>query len=164
MIRLSEAAAAETIDIALPGRAITKMVDGKRTKIIPVITIDKPSTAAWRVAFEAAREVLPGRDADESESDYLVRASGELGKLNLQSLVERVGMKAGINGVVEALAYALLATALVRSWTGFGDADGNPVEPSAEYVVLAMKDDYIARCFETAVQRPIYAVTSEGNA
>ncbi|WP_417491875.1 hypothetical protein [Maricaulis sp.] len=163
MIRLSETAAAETIDIDLPAMAEETMVDGKRARVVPVITIDKPSAVAWRAAMRSAQDIVPGRDEGEAEADYIARVEAELAKLDLQCLVARVGETAGIGAVLEGLAYTRLAVALVRSWTGFGDADGQPVEPNALYVTLAMKDDYIARRFEEAVRRPIYAVTSEGN-
>ncbi|KHQ50386.1 hypothetical protein [Mameliella alba] len=56
-----------------------------------------------------------------------------------------------------------VARAVIVAWEGVGDENGNPIEPSPDYIDAMLEDGAIYRAFMDKYVLPALAVDEEGN-
>lgn len=113
------------------------------------------TTAVNEAAMAAARRIV--RDLADGK-DLVEDRGGEITGLPDLSSPE------GIDGLAEALYIEQLATAAIIEWDGVGDDDGNPVEPTPEWVRILMALPDAAAAFRARYCAPLRHWAAEGNA
>lgn len=133
------------------------------SRITPSWSLVPPSVASERAAWSLARRAVPGRDEGEGESAYLKRLRDHLAAHGAILPEGRLDLTARVEGAIQAVALSAHAEALIIDWEGFGDAEGEPIEPDAVSIRAAMRLPYIANRFEIWLNRKLARVSQEGN-
>ena len=68
------------------------------------------------------------------------------------------------DGLRQHLVAVELGARVILSWTGIGDEDGNPVEPSRAAILALCRDPTVARRITAAALAPYHRRVAEGNA
>ena len=131
---------------------------------IPSITMTRPSTATFSAAQAAARRVIPAQNEGETDKAYRERINPVIERLGFDKLSGKAALQDAVSGIVDELLITQLARIHVIAWEGFGDHDGNPVEPTEEAVAQAMRDPVITHHVKTALYGRHFEVAAEGNA
>lgn len=132
-------------------------------RITPGWRLALPSVASERAAWSLARRAVPGQDEGESESAYIERLSESLAAYGAILPEGRLDITARVEGALQAVALSAHAEALMLDWEGFGDAEGEPIEPDAVSIRAAMRMPYIANRFENWLRRKLAGISQEGN-
>jgi hypothetical protein len=133
------------------------------SRVIPSWRLALPSVASERAAWSLARRAVPGRDEGESESAYIDRLREHLTAHGAILPEGRLDITARVEGAMQAVALSAHAKALIIDWEGFGDAEGDPIEPDAVSICAAMRLPYIANRFENWLMRKLAGISQEGN-
>jgi hypothetical protein len=133
------------------------------SRVTPSWRLALPSVASERAAWSMARRAVPGRDEGESESAYIERLRDHLAAHGAILPEGRLDLTARAEGAIQAVALSAHAEALILDWEGFGDAEGEPIEPDAVSIRAAMRIPYIASRFETWLSRKLAGAVQEGN-
>lgn len=67
------------------------------------------------------------------------------------------------NAAVEAALLRALGRLVIRDWRGIGDSNGNPVQPSPEYIDAILALPAIARIFKVKYLAPALVLVTEKN-
>ncbi len=162
MIRLDlSPAAAEPEWVELPAYA-----EGEgEARIVPALQCAPPTLASLRAATALARRCVPGRDEGEKEAAYVERLRLTLAAYGANLPEGRLDLSARVEGAVSAVATSAHAEALILGWRGFGALEGDEeIEPDTTAIRAAMRDPYIASCFEKWVSARLAGRLAEGNA
>lgn len=131
---------------------------------VPVWFLAAPTTAVQRSAYAVARTVVPGQDEGEGETDYRARLKHKLAAYGADQLIQsHMDLSSIVSGLVTAIALTEMAKALLVSWDGFGDQDGQPLEPSPLAIEAAMRHPTIADTFQTWSDARLAEIVQEGN-
>lgn len=160
MIRLDQIAGAGDLTVTFPAYAVTSE-DGAR--LVPSMTLAPPSIATQTAAYAMARHRIPARNEGESEVEFGTRQRAMLDELLPGFAVRALDMKSAISGLAQYLVSAYHCAALIKSWEGFGNEDGE-AEPELGNILVAMRNPYVATRFNEVVDVAVGAVSDEGNA
>jgi hypothetical protein len=69
-----------------------------------------------------------------------------------------------VREVVTVALIKAIAVRLITAWDGVGDADGNPVDPSPEWVGMLLDQWSIYEAFNAKIVAPFLLMRQEGNA
>lgn len=131
---------------------------------VPAWLLDPPTLAHERAARSIARRAVPGRDEGESDEAYLERLRETVAAWGATLPEGRLDLEARVSGAVSAIALTAMAEALIRDWRGFGDDEGEAIEPSSLAIQAAMRQVSIANRFEAWLSGKLAGRQAEGNA
>ncbi|WP_375549446.1 hypothetical protein ABWI01_03385 [Oceanicaulis alexandrii] len=133
------------------------------SRITPSWRLALPSVASLRAARSLAYRAVPGRDEGEGEKAYVDRLRDHLAAHGAILPEGRLDLMARVEGATEAVVLSAHAEALILDWDGFGDAEGEAIEPDAVSIRAAMRIPYVSGRFENWLNRKLAGISQEGN-